>query len=278
MVHRYIINRRTLLGPNDQTVSATTTSWVSGETFNNITNTKVNNTVIFDQEIYNKTITIPLEIKFEPMDNSDLINEWIGSEEQKVINRITDGEKVKYLSGDKDLKIKFRFHNKTTNTYSSLYNDGGFDLPTEYKFNRFNKSYFRLYFYDGDDESTSNLLFTEEVPVTNNLEAVFPLRRLYWNREDELMFNTLNNRTIYMDARFFNAKTGQVQRFYNPPTNVSTPIDITTYSNQNNKGWRKSPINFINPNNMGGDFKFTPINGVGGTTTNLITLSEFILI
>jgi hypothetical protein len=270
MVHRYVINKRRLLGPNNQLTSGATTTLVNG----NETST---NSVTFDQQVYSKRITIPIELKFEPMDNSDKIDSWVNSETQNVINKILDGEKIKYISTNKDLTINFRFLNKNTNTYTTDYSGGGFTLPDEYKLNRFKKSYFRLYFYDSNDGEKSNLLFTEDLPVIENTEAVFPLRRLYWDRDDKIMSNTLTNRVIYMDARFFNAKTGQVHTFYNLPTSNTTPIGITTYSDQNNRSWRTSPITLINPNSRGGEFRFTPNNGVGGTHSHDITLSEFVL-
>jgi hypothetical protein len=289
MVHRYVINRRTLLGPNDELVSASTTTWVSGvtltsqwsnsntfPTLNNPTNypsplieKTVSNTVKFDQQINNKSLVIPIELKFEPMDNSDLIQDWVNSETQRAINSITDGEKVKYISVNRDLEIEFRFLNKDTNTYTNNYGGIGFDLPNEYKLNRFKQSYFRLYFYDSNSGETANLLFTEDVPVIQNTVAKFPLTRLYWDRGDVLMNNSYTNRVIYMNAKFFNAKTGQVQSFYNPPTTVDTPIDVNTYSDISNRGWRTNQITLINPNNSNGEFRFT--------TSNKITLSEFIL-
>ena len=79
-----------------------------------------------------------------------------------------------------------------------------------------------------------------------------------------------------MEARFFNAKTGQVQTFYNLPITFTTPIGISPYSSVNNRGWRTSPIQIINPNNSVGEHRFKPLVA-GGTNTTTITMSEFIL-
>ena len=307
MIHRIRLNRKLLLGDNYDVISANTTTWVSGVTLdqqwtnsntfptqgspNNykqpITPKSVTNTSTLDQNEFNKSIVIPLEIKFEPTDYSDLINDWVNSETQRVINKILDGEKIKYSSGEVDgITINFRFSDRDNGgNYSDDYKSNGFDLPDEYKLNRFKKSYFRLYFYDGESTERSNLLFVEDLPVEQGVgygpsvsKASFKLRNLYWDREDPLMDNTYDDRVIYMNAKFFNSKTGQIQTFYNLPTTEASPIGITKYNDRNNIGWRFSPIKIINPNTMGVDNnRFMIVNGVGANTSDTITLSEFIL-
>jgi hypothetical protein len=302
MIHRVRINKNRLLEPNSGGSFATsaTTSYTKGVTLtsqwtnsnvfpsvgnpNNynspITPTVVNNSVTFDQQIYSKEILIPIELRFEPMDYSEDIDNWVGSETQKAINDILDGEKVKYESTQlTGVTLEFRFSNKgvTNGPYTSDYSNNGFILPQEFKTNKFNKSYFRLYFYDSNTGETANLLFTEDFPVEQTINATFVLKKMYWNKQDLLMENTYDNRTIYVEGRFFNAKTGQIQTFYNPPLNKTSPIDIGEYSNTNNRSWRTSPIVLINPNNSNGEFRFQVMNGVGGNLTHKITLSEFIL-
>lgn len=299
MIHRIQLNRRRLLGVNYGVVSATTTTWVSGETLDTqwvnandyptmgnpngnpspMTPTEVSNLVTFDQTQYNKTITIPLEIKFEPLDYSDDIGNWVGSETQKAINSILDGEKVKYLSTiQTGVTVEFRFSDRrvTTGTYTTEYEGNGFIIPQEYNLNRFKKSYFRLYFYDSNDSETANLLFTEDLPVVGKGDARFVLKRLFWDKDDEIMDNSFTDRVTYMEGKFFNAKTGQVQTFYCPPVTVTSPVGISEYSDVDNRGWRTSPIKLINPNNTLGGYRFTTIP-VAGTTLEKITLSEFIL-
>lgn len=297
MIHRIRLNRKRVLGPNGQVVSANTTTWVSGSTLTQqwtnsneyptlgnpngypspMSETNVTNTVPFNQKLYSKSIVIPIELKFEPMDYSDIIDDWVGSETQRVINQIQDGEKVKYISDKiEGIDINFRFLDKITSGYTTEYQAAGFTIPDEFKTNRFKKSYFRLYFYDSNNSETANLLFTEELPVTQISDATFNLKRLFWDRDDELMFNNLTNRVIYMEARFFNAKTGQIQTFFNPPTTFLTPMGISSYSNTNNRGWRTSPIELINRNNRNGEYRFRPLV-VGGTNATAITMSEFIL-
>jgi hypothetical protein len=302
MIHRVRLNRRRLFGPDYGLISGATTTWVSGETLdtqwtnanqyptvgdpNNypppMTLTSVSGSVTFDQTLYNKTLTIPLALKFEPVDYSEDIDDWVGSETQKAINSILDGEKVKYISTIKTgITIEFRFSDRTSisqpGPYTSSYESNGFIIPSEYKLNRFNKSYFRLYFYDSNDSETANLLFTEDLTVEQVPNATFTLKKLFWEKDDELMVNTYDNRVIYMEGRFFNAKTGQIQTFFCPPTTTLSPIGITQYSSTSNRSWRTSTIVLINPNNRNGEYRFTTFNNVGGTTNGKITLSEFIL-
>jgi hypothetical protein len=303
MIHRIRLNRRRLLGQGYGLVTGVTTQWVSGETLNTqwtnantyptvgnpynypplMSPTNVSGSSIFDQNVYNKTLTIPLQLKFEPTDYSEDIETWVGSETQKAINSILDGEKVKYISTvQSGITVEFRFSDRTTTTqpgpYTNTYSSNGFSIPEDYTLNKFNKSYFRLYFYDSNDSETANLLFTEDLPVERSPKSTFILKRLFWEKDDVIMKNTFDDRTIYMEGRFFNAKTGQLQTFYCPPTTVPSPIGIGTYSLTSNREWRTSPITLINPNNNNGEYRFTtPTTNVGGTTPTKITLSEFIL-
>ena len=63
-----------------------------------MTPTTVSGSSTFNQNLYNKTLTIPLQLIFEPTDYSEDIESWVGSETQKAINSILDGEKIKYIS------------------------------------------------------------------------------------------------------------------------------------------------------------------------------------
>ena len=114
MIHRVRINKNRLLNPNffDTNSSSSpfitsattvftsgitlTSQWTNSNVFPTLGNpnnynppqtpTLVSRSVTFDQQIYAKSITIPIELKFEPMDYSDDIDNWVGSETQKAIN------------------------------------------------------------------------------------------------------------------------------------------------------------------------------------------------
>jgi hypothetical protein len=281
MIHRYRINRNKLLGPDGNKVTGATMTFISGLTIPTMPNVYKTTSVTFNQNRNLKNLVLPLNLKFEPMDYSDLIDSWVNSETQKAINRILDGEKVRYLN--RDLEIEFRFLDRNTNTYSvtgptNSFTPAGFDLPLDYSFNRYKKSFFRLYFYDTNSGETANLMFVEDFMLGNDyLTPKVKLNRLFWDKDDELMKTTTNNRILYMEARFFNAKTGQIQTFNNIPLSYTSPISITEYSNITNREWRTSPIALVNPNTINGNYKFIPINGVGANQPNKITLSEFIL-
>jgi hypothetical protein len=98
------------------------------------------------------------------------------------------------------------------------------------------------------------------------------------------MFNNYNNRVVYMEARFFNAKTGRVHTFNNIPQTYQNPIDINTYRQQSNHAWRTVPITIYNPNTFiaNGEriFEVYPLQDrivTGADGNPEIIMSEFIL-
>lgn len=229
-----------------------------------------------------KNINIPFEIDFDVVDYSDDIHGFIGKEIEKNTNKIIDGERIKYISETfpNTIKIKFRFYDKDNNLYDNIFLDGGYSLASFTndeinKKNNFKKSYFRLYFFDSNDTKTKNLLTTEDIDVFNSEKPSFNLDRIYWLKNDELFINTMDNREVYMEARFFNAKTGRVHRFINPPTSVSTPININTL--KLNPNWASSKLLILNPKNNSNNRYFRIMPGIGANTTNEITLTEYIL-
>jgi len=279
MVHRYTINRRPLLDSNGNLLTGVTTTWVSGVTYSTIPNTNQTTQTVIDQTLNIKNITIPIKIEFQPMDNSELINEWVKEQKLKVINSVIDAEKTKYKFEEfSGATINFRFLD-SNNVYRGRYVDAGFE-QNELTLNRFTKSYFRLYFYDGNDEN-ANLMMTEDLilesPQFNTDVIQFKLDELIWERLDSIMVNSYNNRDLYVEARFFNAKTGKIIRFLTIPTIHTTPITINQYRDVNNLDWRYSKITMVNPNNSNGDYFFR-LNPNGGTTKNKITFSQLDLI
>ena len=78
-----------------------------------------------------------------------------------------------------------------------------------------------------------------------------------------------------MEARFFNAKTGRVNRFINPPVVIVVPPKINVLSN--NHDWRSSELLIINPKNNNGNYRFRVEANVGANTINTITLTEYII-
>lgn len=270
MIHRYRINRRPVVDKNGDLVTGYTTTWVSGETFDNIQNVTQTVTNSIDQTLELKHLTIPIKLDFQPTDNAELINDWVNEQVIKRINSVLDGERITYKP-ETEYNLTFRFLGDD-GTYDNTYTNAGF-VEDDYTKNRFTKSYFRLYFYDTNDIN-GRLLFTEDIllntPDKNN-KIKFTLPNLIWEREDPLMRGTDINRSIYVNARFFNAKTGVVSSFINLPNSITEPINITEYSS--NESWRFVKITLINPNNNNGEFVYRLDNG-GGTTDSGIIFSQ----
>ncbi len=80
-----------------------------------------------------------------------------------------------------------------------------------------------------------------------------------------------------MEAKFFNAKTGRLNRFINLPTSVVIPPKINILSNNNRQ--RSSELTIINPCTLtsNGNYLFSVEPGIGANTINTITLTEYIL-
>jgi hypothetical protein len=229
-----------------------------------------------------KNLVLPIEVSFNVVDYGDDIQRFVKNEETKAVNKIIDGEKVKYINEGypNTVKINFRFYDKSTgqfddNNLNGGYNLAGFTNDEINKKNNFKKSYFRLYFFDSNDTKTQNLLTTEDIDVFNSQKPSFTFNRIYWLKNDELFLDTLDDRLIFMEARFFNAKTGRVHRFINPPSTTTTPMSISTFSN--NLEWKSSQLLILNPKNNNNNRYFRILPGIGSNTTSEITLTEYIL-
>ncbi len=247
--------------------------------FNRQTTISSGNTI---DTIYNyKNIVIPINTSFETVNYGDDINNFIKEEEKKAINKIVNYEKVRYTSIPyPSINLKFRFFNKDTQQYDNNnltggYNLAGFNEDEINKKNNFKKSFFRLYFFDSNDTRSQNLLQTEEIDVFQSEKPEFNFSRIFWLKEDEIFLNSNNNRIVYMEARFFNAKTGRVHRFMNPPSIQLNPINITEL--KGNQEWKTSQILIFNPKNTNGVYQFKPVVGIGANTQNTITMTEYIL-
>jgi hypothetical protein len=193
-----------------------------------------------------KYITIPINLSFKPTGVGEAVDSMVKEEELKSINPTYDGEKIKYKSyNNGGYTVNFRFYNENSNSFVSDYSAAGFVFPEDLTKNNFNRSYFRLYFYDVNEPQNRNLLFFEEIDAYGTQQPIVDLKKIYWLRMDELFKTSLQNRTVYVIARFFNAKTGKIHDFINLPISTTTPIDIQQFSG--NPDWWSSPIEIINP-------------------------------
>jgi hypothetical protein len=239
-----------------------------------------------------KSFNIPINMEFYPIDYGEDVNDIVLEERKKAINPVFDGETIKYIynnltaNNNSGLMIRFRFWNGATNSYGVSYQNAG-STPNQVGFttseinrnvNSFKKSFFRLYFYDSNSGDTSNLLFTEDITAYNSTMPQFSFNELYWLRNDVDFQKTNLNKTVYMDARFFNAKTGNIQKFANLPINLpTTPITIQSYNDPINRSWRTSAITITNPKLNNGGYNFNPLVPFGANTTSVITMSELIM-
>lgn len=229
-----------------------------------------------------KSISLPVSLEFLPVDYGEDVQDIVLAERKKAIGEPFDAETVKYLypnntvNNGNGLMIQFRFWDTTASTYTNSYTAAGF-TSIEVKKNRnpFKKSFFRLYFYDSNSGETSNLIFTEDLNIYNTTSAILPFNRLYWLRNDTDFVGNTDNKTIYMNASFFNAKTGKVIRFINPNPLPTGPLNILNYSDPMNRDWRTSAITLLNPTGNNGLYNFTPVVPFGANQISVITLSEF---
>lgn len=231
-----------------------------------------------------KSINIPISMDFFPVDYGEDVQDIVLQERKKAINPTFDAETTKYTFNNilanlnKGLLLQFRFWNTTSNTYTFSYNAADItNTDINNRTNGFRKSFFRLYFYDTNSGDTNNLIFTEDLNIDDTLQPIIPFNRLYWLRNDEYFTKNNNNRIVYMEGRFFNAKTGKVKKFINIPISITSPITINQYKNNANREWRTSAVELINPRLNNGEYNFRPYTPFGANTPTVITLSEFIM-
>lgn len=223
-----------------------------------------------------KFINLPISLDFFPVDYGDNINKLVDEETKKAINPFFDAETTKYTYSDSNvgnnLTITFKFWNGQS--LGSTYIDAGFtETEVRIKKNGFKKSFFRLYFYDSNSGDTSNLIFSEDLDIGETTEPIINFNSLYWLRNDDYFIKNNSNRKVYMEARFFNAKTGKVLKFINLPNSINMPLSIENYSDPNNRGYRTFTIEILNPKLNGGYYNFKPFNG-----SSSITLSQLVMV
>ena len=226
-----------------------------------------------------KSLVIPIENNFYPVDYTDDVNKFVQLETKKAINPYFDAETIKYTFRNNNLKIVFKFWDEENQILTANYTAAGFTgNDVVRRRNGFKNSFFRLYFYDKDKSQDSNLLFIEDLDIGETKSPIIQFNSIYWLRNDEYFMKTMLNRKIYMVARFFNAKTGKLKSFVNIPDTVTSPINISVYSDPANEKWRNVAFEILNPRNNGGDFNFIPVVPYGASNINTITLSELVMV
>lgn len=189
-----------------------------------------------------KTITLPIEIKWDLYGRTDSIEKYQDEVQEQILGKPVDFEISRYShkpysNNLTEINHKFYFYNgnpsnipsSTISNWSNSYLATGFD-STEiyYYFKSFTKSFFKLDFYDQKNPNTQTNYFTIILPVQQGLTETVSISTaipnvqikkpdmkldfvgdkegffIYWLRNTDF----LNINTFYMTAKFFDGKSG----------------------------------------------------------------------
>jgi len=202
----------------------------------------VNNKYYFKIPVGTKSVELPFEMKWDFIGQDDSIDIWEKDAIKEAIGVAKDFDILRFshkpYGTDEQTKInyKFYFYNTLSTLWENNYEAAGFTIQENYYIsNSFEKSFFKLDFYDTSDTTTQSIQFTvilpiqtgEEDPVqispylpdvlierpefildyVKNREGFF----WYWMRDKKF----LNLDTFYMSAKFFDAKEGVFVRLMN---------------------------------------------------------------
>lgn len=200
----------------------------------------------------NQNLSFPLEIKWDYTGYEDSITEYQTQIVNEVVGKPKDFEVFRFShasSGEtNDINYNFYFYNggynptyisfvnANSSAWSKSYLSAGFSVSDLYYFRRsFNKSFFKIDFYDTPNDSNQRIYFTTIIPTSQGKTTKTTLStylsdvnikipdfkldylgdkegfNLYWLRDKEY----LNIDTFYMSAKFFSAKDGQFIRMIN---------------------------------------------------------------
>jgi hypothetical protein len=202
----------------------------------------VNNKYYFKIPVGTKSVELPFEMKWDFIGQDDSIDIWEKDAIKEAIGVAKDFDILRFshkpYGNDEQTRInyKFYFYNSSSTLWENNYEAAGFTIEENYYIsNSFEKSFFKLDFYDTNDTTTQSIQFTvilpiqtgEEDPVqispylpdvlierpefildyVKNREGFF----WYWMRDKKF----LNLDTFYMSAKFFDAKEGVFVRLMN---------------------------------------------------------------
>jgi hypothetical protein len=212
----------------------------------------VNNKYTFTIPTDNKTIDLPLEIKWDFYGRDDSIDEYETEVIKEVIGSAEDFEILRFAHDSyqndtkTDVNYDFYFYNgnvndvdtSTTSNWEISYLPEGFSSTEVYYYEKpFTKSFFKLDFYDTNDTTTQTNYFTIIIPVqqgkTENVSISSYLSNvnikkpsfsldyvgdkegffIYWLRKKTF----INLDTFYMTAKFFDARLGLFVKMMNAP-------------------------------------------------------------
>ena len=200
-------------------------------------------------------IELPINLDFDPMDNSELIEEFIREERRKALNTKQDKEVIRYkpgllnplkntnppfVRGDKfNIRLSVWFYDcDALGVFNINIIPGfGFNYMLDYKGNDlltdkskdddrlkkgFEKSFYTLDFYDTNNRSTQTKLFTSIIPTVPPKEIdKKTITSDFVIREQDIGYHIYYlkeldfNVDIFMKLTFFNGITGRRTSFFN---------------------------------------------------------------
>lgn len=197
---------------------------------------------ITDQELI-----IPVDLTFTETGHDMIYQEYDNQTMEENTNPIVDYELTRYSYKPPPSFVKSRIYYEfnffSGTTYDLTYNNDGFTNEEIYYVNNdFEKSFFKLDFYDKVDRGTQKLyltiiLSTVEGTKSNQLVNLYgyttpqfkpvfrpyylirpdtPNYYIYWKKDPG------NLTTFYMSCKFFNAKNGKISKFINTDQTLLT--------------------------------------------------------
>lgn len=213
-------------------------------------------------------VTMNLKIAFGSHDNFTGFQQEIDGETQfatiESINSAVDEEKRKFMLVPQTLPLllKFNFYNHSSGIYSASYHNAGFTTE-ELVSDTLNvrNSFWIFDYYDSFDSNNQKKIFTtyltkiQNGPFSHTANPEFTIdsaaKQLYYWYIPLSYINTITGSTIngYTKISFFNAKTGNVQLFYNEANeSISTGqrMFFETELNVDNMTWIINTSNYPN--------------------------------
>ncbi len=215
-----------------------------------------NNKYLFTIPIGTKSIQLPVELKFDSVGQSDSIEIWEKNAIAEVIGLAKDFDILRFAheeyGSDQQTSVnyKFYFFDELNSDWVDDYQAEGFTTEENYYIsNGFERSFFKLDFYNTPDNANQTIYFTVILPLqtgeensvsispylppvlverpefkldyTKNREGFF----FYWMRDKKF----LNLDTFYMSAKFFDAKLGVFVRMMTvKPNTLPDPTSFDT--------------------------------------------------
>jgi len=228
---------------------------------------------------------------------TQVVNEVIGLPKNYEIARFVFKESINILdidllNGNSSLNINFKFFNFNTNSWESSYLSIFQHQQIYYNTTAFSNSFFKLDFYDKNDNKNQKIIFTVVIPTqqgkvenvqvfpswysnggyVNLKTASFQLNYLQ-DKEGYFIYfledqSIINLTEFYVTFKFFNGNTGQFIQFLtqNPSTFTNNNFNPDDYQ------YLKAVLNYNDYT-----YKYTTLNGTPiGNTVNPINLYEYI--